>query len=78
MNGSVEMLFASFDLSYILPSLIIVAFLYGAYRYAESRRPKTYCPKCGGEMTFDAAKYRYTVEWTCNECGETFEQLRNR
>lgn len=51
--------------------------VYLCYRCYDSRRPKTYCPKCGGEMLPDAQKYRYTIEWTCCECGDTFEQLRN-
>jgi len=62
----------------IIIGLAVIAGLgYGAYWLVERYRPKTFCPECGDEMEADTTKYRYTVEWTCMTCGETYEQLRN-
>lgn len=60
---------------FALIAAIVVLIAY--YQYVQNK-PKTYCHKCGGEMTADATKYRYTIEWTCQECGDTVEQLRNK
>ena len=63
---------------YLIVILVLVGVFYAGYRLFLLLQPKTFCPKCGGEMTPNAQKYRYTIEWTCGECGETFEQLRNK
>ena len=61
----------------IVLSILFCFIGYAIWRVANCYRIKTLCPDCGGEMDSDNTKYQYTIEWTCKNCGRSYEQLRD-